>query len=98
MSNTVFSDGEKPKNSEKVKNDVATTPKWSWGFAGACLILMVIGGALGGVCGAAGAMGCRAIAAREDMSTATRMAICVGITIVTWAVYFVAVVMIARML
>jgi hypothetical protein len=101
MANTILSDVDKRKNDEKAKTDVASTPdvpKWSWGFMGACLLLLVIGGGLGGFCGAAGAMGCRAIAAREDMSTATRMAICLGITLATWVVYFVVAVFILRLL
>jgi Fas apoptotic inhibitory molecule (FAIM1) len=64
-------------------------PSWTWGFVGACVLipLMSMGGALPVLIGGGGAAACAAIARQEERATGTRVASCVGVTLLCWVLF-----------
>ena len=74
-------------------------PGWAWGFIAACVLIPIVtlGGALPGAIGAGGAAGCAAIARDPSRETGTRVAICAGITVLSWVLFAVLLVAMGAM-
>ena len=66
-----------------------STPAWAWIFAIACGAIPVIslGGAIPAVIGIAGASGCLAASRSPKMPTIAKLLVCIGITVVCWALF-----------
>lgn len=64
-------------------------PGWSWAFIIACGLIPVValGGAIPAVLGIGGAFACTAIARNKSKSTGTRIALCVGVTVLVWILF-----------
>jgi len=75
---------------EKVKNEGRKMPpKWAWLFIVGCAAIPVValGGAIPGAIGFGGAAGCYQISINEERATNTKIALCVGITAICWALF-----------
>ncbi len=66
-------------------------PPWAWIFVGLCgaIPLVTLGGAIPAAIGFGAAAGCSGVARLKNLSTATRVGICLAITMAAWAVLFV---------
>jgi len=67
------------------------TPFWGWIFAVLCALipLLSMGGAFPILFGLGGATGCIMIARDSKRKTGTRLALCVGITLLTWLLFII---------
>lgn len=64
-------------------------PKWSYAFIVACVLIPIVtlGGAVPALVGVGGAAGCAAIARDESKPASKRVALCLGVTALSWAVF-----------
>jgi hypothetical protein len=71
---------------ENEKKASPPVPAWGYLFAAACGIIPVLtlGGVIPGAIGFGGASACIGVARDSSKSSATRVAICVGITLLCW--------------
>jgi hypothetical protein len=63
-------------------------PKWIWAFLFPILVLVITGGAIGALCGLAGFSVCQK-ASKSSLNTPLRVAVCIGIMALAFALYFV---------
>ncbi len=78
------------KSQSASKVDIfATMPKWAWVFIVACIAIPIVavGGAIPVVIGMLGAFTCRSIAVNDERSTAMNAGLCLGVTVIAWAVF-----------
>lgn len=63
-----------------------TTPGWAWLFVAACILIpiLTLGGAIPGGLGAGGAAACYSLARNKEWGTMTRVAACLGVTVLCW--------------
>ena len=60
-------------------------PMWVMVFAVICLALLIVGGVIGGVFGAVGAMICVGVA-KKPIATPAKILICLGVTAAAWVI------------
>ena len=72
------------------------TPGWAWLFIFACLAIPVVnrGGAIAAAFGFGGAAGCAQLAKNPEWGPSMRLLVCIGITVVAWALYWVFVIIV----
>ncbi|MDR0570928.1 MAG: hypothetical protein LBG71_06900 [Clostridiales Family XIII bacterium] len=64
-------------------------PKWSCIFLLPAIFLIILGGALGGMCGMVAFAVCVRVAKNSALHKAARIACCIAIMLASWVVYFV---------
>jgi hypothetical protein len=66
-----------------------SVPLWTWAFVVACALIPIVslGGAIPGAIGFGGAAGCYAIAKDDSKETATRVLLCIGVTVLCWVLF-----------
>lgn len=66
-----------------------SVPVWTWFFVVACAAIpgIALGGLIPSAIGAGGAAGCYSIGKNNAIAAGMRLALCVGVTIVCWALF-----------
>jgi tetrahydromethanopterin S-methyltransferase subunit D len=65
-----------------------STPKWAYAFAGVCIVVGILGGFIGGICGFGGAAICVGFSRNQAISVPRRIYACILTVGFTWVVYF----------
>jgi len=67
----------------------ASMPAWGWAFVIVCVLIPVVslGGIVPAVIGVGGAIICSVIARDASKEASTRVAICLGVTVLCWGVF-----------
>jgi hypothetical protein len=70
------------------KQELPPAPPWVWVFVAACVAIpmVTLGGAIPMGVGFGGAAGCHSVSRHPTMSTGGKIAVCLGITVVCWAI------------
>jgi len=78
-------------------SNIVGLPLWATPLIVICAAIPAVslGGAIPAVIGATGAAGCAAVARRSVMSSVGRLAVCLGLTILCWAIFVVFVLLFA---
>jgi hypothetical protein len=85
----VFVAERKPRHpAEAVHPEGVRTPKWAYIFAGACLLVAILGGFIGALCGLTGSGMCIAFSRNRAFSVQRRIYACILTVGFSWMAYF----------